>query len=139
MKDREFFTGGCLCGAIRYRMTGSPEFVMQCFCRDCQKATGTGHTTIVGVLQSNLTVEGNPRTFTVVGESGGRVTRHFCGVCGGRLFTSGDLPGPMRMLQAGSLDDVNAVAPTAAIYVRDAARWDKIDPALKTFDRMPSD
>jgi hypothetical protein len=43
------------------------------------------------------------------------------------------------MLQAGSLDDVNAVAPTAAIYVRDAARWDKIDPALKTFDRMPSD
>jgi hypothetical protein len=118
-------------------MTGPPEFVMQCFCRDCQKATGTGHTTIVGVLESNLTVEGVPKTFTVAGESGGRVTRHFCGVCGGRLFTSGDLPGPMRMLQAGSLDDVNSVEPTAAIYVKDAARWDKIDPALKTFERMP--
>jgi len=35
--------GGCLCGAIRYQISGSPHFVSQCSCKDCQEATGTGH------------------------------------------------------------------------------------------------
>ncbi len=109
---------------------------MQCYCRDCQKATGTGHTTIVGVLDSNLAVSGSPATFTVSGESGGRVTRHFCGVCGGRLYTSGDLPGAIRMIQAGSLDDPNWVTPTAAVYVKDAIHWDVIHPDIKRYDKL---
>ena len=62
-------TGGCLCGAVRYRIAGSPEFVGQCFCRDCQKATGTGHTTVVGVLEPNLSVVG-ARGLYQPGESG---------------------------------------------------------------------
>ena len=33
--------GGCLCGDIRYEVTGPAIFVAQCCCRDCQKATGT--------------------------------------------------------------------------------------------------
>jgi hypothetical protein len=129
-------TGRCLCGAIRYSMMGPPEFVMQCYCRDCQKATGTGHTTIVGLYDHNLKIQGDPATFTVRGESGGRVTRHFCRICGGRLYTSGDLPGPMRMIQAGSLDDPNWVTPTAAVYVKDAICWDRIDSHVKRFDKL---
>lgn len=46
--------GGCLCGAIRYCINGKVRFVSQCCCRDCQRATGTGHTTIIGVLRSDL-------------------------------------------------------------------------------------
>jgi hypothetical protein len=134
--DTESLIGGCLCGAIRYRVAGPPEFVAQCFCRDCQKATGTGHTTILGVLESNLFVTGEPKIYSNTGETGGRVSRHFCGNCGGRLFTSGDLPGPMRMLQAGSLDHPERIAPTAALYVKDANPWDMIDPTLPRFERL---
>ena len=86
-------SGGCLCGAIRYRLTGPALFVSQCCCKDCQKATGTGHTTIVGIHRSQLSIEGEPATYTNIGETGGKVARHFCGTCGGRLYTSGDLPG----------------------------------------------
>ncbi|WP_419836953.1 GFA family protein, partial [Streptomyces brasiliscabiei] len=78
------------------------KFVSQCCCKDCQKATGTGHTTIVGVHREQLALTGTPKTFTNRGESGGDVTRHFCGQCGGRIFTSGTLPGPIVMVQAGS-------------------------------------
>jgi len=46
--------GGCLCGAVRYVITGAPRFISQCCCKDCQKATGTGHTTIVGILREQL-------------------------------------------------------------------------------------
>ena len=73
----ETYAGGCLCGAMRYTVCGPSLFECQCCCKDCQKATGTGHTTIVGVLRSQLEVEGEPAVFTNSGESGGTVSRHF--------------------------------------------------------------
>ena len=128
--------GGCLCGAIRYRLAGPSLFVSQCCCKDCQKATGTGHTTIVGIHKDQLAIEGAPATYTNTGESGGRVTRHFCGTCAGPLYTSGDLPGDVIMVQAGSLDDPGAIAPQSVIYLKDAVNWDHFDPALPKYETM---
>lgn len=130
-------TGGCLCGAIRYQLSGPALFVSQCCCRDCQKATGTGHTTIVGVKGHQLLVTGTPATYVCHGDSGGDVVRHFCGRCAGRLYTSGTLPGEVVMVQAGSLDDPDAVTPESVIYVKDAVKWDRFDPALPQFPGMP--
>jgi hypothetical protein len=135
-ETNDAMVGGCLCGAIRYRITGSPLFVSQCACKDCQKATGTGHTTIVGVEEADLHVEGEPKIYTNSGDTGGAVSRHFCGTCGGRLYTTGDLPGSVHIVQAGSLDDPNLVTPTSAIYLKDAPHWDRFDPAIEQFEEM---
>jgi hypothetical protein len=132
----EVLEGGCLCGAIRYRLSGPTLFVSQCACKDCQKATGTGHTTIVGVHRSQLELGGAPATYTNVGDTGGSVTRHFCGTCAGRLYTSGDLPGEFIMIQAGSLDDPGAVSPESVIYMKDAVAWDRFDPDLPRHEGM---
>jgi len=128
--------GGCLCGDLRYTLTGPSLFVSQCCCKDCQKATGTGHTTIIGVHNSQLAMRGEVTTFTNEGETGGSVTRHFCGRCAGRLFTSGDLPGEFIMVQAGSLDDPSIIEPESVIYTKDAPAWDRFDPALPQFEAM---
>lgn len=130
-------TGGCLCGTIRYRLTGPSRYVMQCCCRDCQKATGTGHTTIIGIHGSQIVLDGLPHTYTNRGDTGGEVTRHFCGNCGGRLYTSGTLPGENVIVQAGSLDDPGVVTPQCVIYVKDAAAWDHFDPALPRYPAEP--
>ena len=132
--EGEGLDGGCLCGAIRYRLSGPTLVVSQCACKDCQKATGTGHTTIIGIHKSQLEIIGDPASFTSRGESGGEVTRHFCSMCAGRLYTSGDLPGDVIMVQAGSLDDPNAVEPERVIYFKDAPRWDRFDDALPKLD-----
>ena len=132
----EVLEGGCLCGAIRYRLSGPSLFVSQCCCKDCQKATGTGHTTIVGIHKDQLALEGTPATYTNIGESGGSVTRHFCGTCAGRLYTSGDLPGEFIMIQAGSLDDPGAVTPESVIYLKDAVSWDHFDPEIPKYQMM---
>ena len=137
MIEGEVLEGGCLCGAIRYRISGPSLFVSQCCCKDCQKATGTGHTTIIGIHNSQLKLEGSPASFTNAGATGGKVTRHFCGTCAGRLYTSGDLPGEVIMVQAGSLDDPGAISPESVIYVKDAIAWDRFDPALPTFETLP--
>jgi len=130
--------GGCLCGQIRYTLQGPALFVSQCCCKDCQKATGTGHTTIVGVHQSQLRITaGVPATYRSRGDSGGDVIRHFCGRCGGRLYTSGTLPGEVVMVQAGSLDDPGQVTPESVIYAKDAVPWDRFDPDLPRFAALP--
>jgi hypothetical protein len=129
--------GGCLCSGIRYRITGPSIFVSQCCCRDCQKATGTGHTTIVGIHKSQLSLTGQPKTYTNRGDSGGDVTRHFCGECGGRLYTSGTLPGDVIMIQAGSLDDPSRLQPQSVLYYKQAMPWDWFDPNLTKFDALP--
>ena len=135
--EGEKVEGGCLCGEIRYEVTGPALFVSQCCCKDCQKATGTGHTTIVGLRGSQLDLSGAPKTYTNTGETGGKVTRHFCGTCGGRLYTTGDLPGDdFVILQAGSLDDPGRVSPESVIYTKDAVPWDFFDPALPKFEAM---
>ncbi len=130
-------TGGCLCGDIRYQITPPALFVSQCCCKDCQKATGTGHTTIIGIHKSQLALTGTPATFTNAGDTGGKVTRHFCGRCGGRLYTSGDTPGDHIMVQAGSLDDPGQVSPESVIYVKDKVHWDKVDESLPQFPGLP--
>ena len=35
--------GSCLCGAVKYRVTGEPTRFFHCHCSRCRKATGTGH------------------------------------------------------------------------------------------------
>ncbi len=130
--------GGCLCGEIRYEITPPALFVSQCCCKDCQKATGTGHTTIIGIHNSQLALTGTPATFTNLGETGGRVTRHFCGRCGGRLYTSGDTPGEHIMVQAGSLDDPGQISPQNVIYVKDKVHWDMVDESLPQFVGLPA-
>jgi hypothetical protein len=130
-------TGGCLCGGVRYRIAGTPVFVAQCYCRDCQKATGTGHTTVMGVMEAQLSVAGQVAFFANQGSSGSPVRRHFCPICAGRLYTAADSSGPMRLVQVGSLDDPSAVSPTLAIFVKDAPVWDRIDPALTAFAHLP--
>jgi hypothetical protein len=136
VSDGTVLDGGCLCGAMRYKLSGPSLFVSQCACKDCQKATGTGHTTIIGIHKSQLALTGTLTTFTNEGDTGGKVTRHFCGTCGGRLYTSGDLPGEIIMIQAGSLDDPNQVYPDSVIYAKDAPAWDYFDPALPKHDGM---
>lgn len=128
------YEGGCLCGAVRYRLAGPSLFETQCCCRDCQRATGTGHTTIVGVHRGQLQVNGTLAVFTNEGESGGQVSRHFCATCAGRIYTSGTMPGAVVMVQAGSLDDPDVVTPCNVIYGKDAVAWDHFDPALEVFE-----
>lgn len=126
--------GGCLCGAIRYTLTGPSQFVGQCCCLDCKKASGTGHTTIICMPKNQLVVKGKPTAYTSKGYTGAEVTRNFCGTCGGRLYTT---YGDFFMVQAGSLDDCSTIKPQNVIYMKDAAPWDHFDPAIPKFEGMP--
>ena len=49
-------TGGCLCGAVRYKVSGDQIFSGRCYCNDCRKTSGTGHNAVLAVAEQGVCV-----------------------------------------------------------------------------------
>jgi hypothetical protein len=80
------FSGGCACGAIRYRCTAEPIIAWQCHCRDCQRASGGACSPVFYVPTSAWTVTGKVKYYDVQAKSGNTVSRGFCPECGSPLW-----------------------------------------------------
>ena len=130
--------GGCACGAIRYECTSEALLSVLCHCRDCQRSTGSGHAAELGALESGFSfVNGTPRYYAVIGDSGNTVRRGFCPDCGSPLVAdSSGRPGFLA-IQAGSLDDPTLFHPTHHVFASSAQPWDHIDPRLSAFAKIP--
>jgi hypothetical protein len=63
-------SAGCACGAIRYVCDADPIIMMNCRCRDCQKASGSDYAAIVVVPKAAVQIRGEPRYHKVIGQSG---------------------------------------------------------------------
>lgn len=99
-------TGGCQCGAVRYRATAMLDNAHLCHCRMCQKATGGLFAALVAAPNDALSwTRGTPATF----RSSAHVDRGFCAACGTPLFYRGDTG--RTNLTIGSLDDPFRHAP----------------------------
>ncbi|WP_448287141.1 GFA family protein [Phormidesmis priestleyi] len=130
------FTGGCMCGTIRYACSAAPVFMVNCHCRDCQQATGTAFAAGLLVPRDAVKIAGDVKYYDVVGDSGSIVGRGFCPNCGAYLFSK-PLIGQFLGITAGSLDDPNWFQPQADIYVASVQPWDFMNPELPKFDKMP--
>jgi hypothetical protein len=50
------FTGGCMCGAIRYECSTEPLAMGICHCRDCQRATGSAFAAALMLPRNAVTI-----------------------------------------------------------------------------------
>lgn len=131
------FTGGCLCGAVRYSCDGTPAMAGHCHCEDCRRSSGSGHCSHLAVPEASLRVQGKAAAYERPADSGNLVTRHFCPTCGAPLYsTNAAMPG-MVFLRASSLDDPEVFKPEMHVYVARAPSWDRPTGGLPIFDTMP--
>jgi len=80
-------TGGCQCGAVRFRAKSLLDNPHVCHCRMCQKAFGNFFAALVGVpLDDFAWTRGTPAAF----RSSALVQRGFCRDCGTPLFFKHD-------------------------------------------------
>ncbi len=99
--------GGCLCGAVRYVTVHAPLRVTICFCRFCQRATGSAGMVEPVFDASAFRIEaGHPAKFDLPsGGSGKRIGVHFCQTCGTKLYLDFErFPGAVGVY-AGTFDD----------------------------------
>jgi len=130
-------TGGCRCGAIRYTLSAAPLATRLCWCRDCQYwALGNAAVNIM-VPRAAVAVQGAPRRWESLADSGNRMARSFCGDCGTQLFSESSGNPQNMVIRVGTLDDATGIRPTAAIWTASAPEWAHIDPALQAFPGQP--
>jgi hypothetical protein len=112
-------TGGCQCGAVRFRLDAAPTGANVCHCRMCQKAGGAPFMAFAGVRIAELTwTRGTPKTFA----SSAIAERGFCANCGTPLTYRAF--GRDRIgVTIGSLDDPAAVAPVVQFSVETKLAW----------------
>ncbi|MFO1091153.1 MAG: GFA family protein [Hyphomicrobiales bacterium] len=132
-------TGGCQCGAVRYRIEGPLGDAGFCHCRMCQKAFGSFGAPLVSAPISALTwTRGKPSEF----RSSPIVARGFCANCGTPLYMLED-GWPVYELAIGSLDDPAAAAPTHVVGTESKLPWADSLPTLPGHstadDRTPDD
>jgi hypothetical protein len=138
-ESRKLYTGGCLCGALRYEAMGEPLFSGHCYCTDCQKASGSGFIPFMGFASSVLRITGPSRPFASKAANGGDAVRNSCSICSSLVFGGERDKSDSFTIYAGSLDDPAAFQPTAAIFACRRPPWAVIPAGLRVFDRMPSD
>lgn len=113
-------TGGCLCGAVRYEAKSSNLGSFICYCRMCQRVSGSAFAALLYVKDDGLRIiHGNARPF----ESSPGVIRSFCGRCGSPLFFRRDNRPGQCAIVAGSLDTPNRFVPQTRIFLADAVSW----------------
>ena len=105
------FTGGCLCGNVRFVASGQPYRVGLCHCLDCRKHHGALFFAGAMFQTEAVTIEGETREYR---------GRHFCPRCGSSVFgRSGD----EIEVHLGSLDAPDQLTPTYELWTIRRECW----------------
>ena len=129
--------GGCLCGAVRYKVSGDLIFSGRCYCDDCRKTSGTGHNAVFAVPEQAVSITGKLTDFTKPGGSGQPITRRFCPVCGSRIASVATVMPGMVLITASTLDDPEKFVSQMSVFASRAPSWDRPPDGTPSFAEMP--
>ena len=122
-------TGSCLCGGVRYRVTGPMRQVVGCHCGQCRKQTGL-YMAATGVRMKYFEMV-DQRGLTWYRASD-QAKRGFCRECGSTLFWQAD-GADYIAIAAGTLDGATGLRTAAHIFVADKADFYRLDDGAPQF------
>jgi hypothetical protein len=129
--------GGCLCGAVRYRVRGAPARGSACHCTYCQKRTGSAFG--IGAYFAAEDVEITRGRLTAYehrsDESGRWLRNEFCPVCGVIVtWTAQAMPG-LRAIAGGTFDDPKWFRVERHGWTRSKHPWVTLPPGAEAFEK----
>ncbi len=120
-------TGSCLCGEIEFEVVTPLSEFGHCYCKRCQKATGTGRSSVLVASPNQLIwTKGQEKIKRWDMPSALSFTTSFCSVCGSplpRLTRSSDF----AVIPAGSIDSDLPISPSFHEHLASKANWVCID------------
>jgi hypothetical protein len=115
----ERLEGGCICGAVRYSVTGEPLAAGWCHCRTCQRGSGAPAVAWAEYPIGAVAIEGSVESYV----SSADHERVHCARCHAYLFFRAR-PAPETVsVNLGSLDRPSAVTPRVHIFARSRVPW----------------
>ncbi len=125
----EIYEGGCLCGAVRYRVTGVPTDQTHCHCTLCRKVSGSAFVTWASWPSESMDLTSGEMAYC---QSSEKARRGFCSQCGSTL-TFDLLGSGMIDLAVCTLDDPNIMNPADHIWTSTKISWIHLSDGLPMF------
>jgi hypothetical protein len=128
--------GGCLCGALRYRVKADPVRSSACHCTYCQRRSGSAFGLGAYFRAGDVEIRGERRTYEHRSDETGRWLRNeFCPNCGVTVtWTAEALPG-LRAIAGGSFDNPKWLRVERFGWMRSAHPWVATPPGVEAFDK----
>jgi hypothetical protein len=120
--------GGCLCGAIRYRVEGIPSSISICHCRSCRRASGAPAVSWFVVSRAQFKLESG---VLAIYQSSKPVHRGFCQKCGTQLTYQHESAPDNIELTTASLDEPERLQPTMEIWLSLKLPWVTVNANLE--------
>lgn len=132
-------TGGCICGAVRYRVSGLPLAVFICHCGNCKQRTGSAFSLSMVTQRKHFEqTVGETLWRDCPGGSGDIHRQHLCPQCLTRTHTDMLAYPDIVNVRPGTLDQPEAVVPIAQAWTSAAHAW-AISSDIRRFEENPSD
>ena len=133
------YSGGCLCGGVRYECHAEPAMTAVCHCKHCQKTSGSAFSVVIGVPTASVQVTKSTTlaTYNDQGTSGQSVLRKFCSACGAPVISDAAAFPGILFIKVGTLDETGSIKPTLHIWTASAQAWVSIDEAVTRLPGNP--
>ncbi|HYS65091.1 MAG TPA: GFA family protein [Paraburkholderia sp.] len=111
-------TGGCACGAVRFRVSAAPMRVSICHCMTCRRVHGSPFGGYAIFERDAVQFTGHTQAW----QSSELGRRYFCPVCGSVAFM--EYVGNDELdLPLGAFDNVGIYEPTYELWCRRKEPW----------------
>jgi hypothetical protein len=132
--------GSCLCGGVRFVVTGPFLRANYCHCSRCRKHSGSSASAQGRVPADAFELVSGADLIEIFHPPDGGMVKAFCRVCGSSLFGGTWPDGPEVSIRLGALDDDPGIRPQFRTFVASKAVWDDgPHDALPRFDeRKPA-
>jgi hypothetical protein len=128
--------GGCLCGAVRYRVTSEPVRTSVCHCRNCQRRTGSAFGVGAYFKDSDVEIRGELRAYEYRSDESGRSLKmQFCPQCGSTVTWTLELFPGFRAIAGGSFDDPDWIRIERHVWTRSKHKWFVCPPDVEAFEK----
>jgi len=127
--------GSCLCGQVRYELSGKLRPVIYCHCQQCRKTSGH-FVAATAIKHENLAITSEAGLAWY--RSSDTAERGFCRNCGSSLFWRPD-HGEYMSVMAGALESPTGTSASEHIYTDDAGDYYAIDDELPKYPQYDDD
>lgn len=129
--------GGCVCGAVRYRVHGDPVVGTVCHCTFCQKRLASGFAVLASFREEAIELlQGQLSEVEHRSDVSGRWLRmRFCPKCGTTVSHAAELRPGMRVIAAGTFDDPRWFRIDRHIWTRSKLPWVEVPEGVESYDQ----
>lgn len=127
------YQGGCLCGAVRFQISGEIRNIIYCHCSQCRKAQGSAFATNGIVAAEKFVFQSGEEALTGYESTPGQ-TKYFCKHCGSPIISKQVAKPEQVRVRLGTIESDISERPMAHIFTTSKANWEDICGDLPQFE-----